>query len=278
MILTQISFGHGHPFDKGELEDIAENYVTSLFHSGQLCGEYFLTWIKGHLTCHTLMAGLGANKMRFHSDHSQAYLEKVIKAFGRMPVWTIQDDELPTRNPSWKASSLYLFTHAFDWKPPLCRGDTGEPIPSFLLPLESQAKNDIVRWQAEYILHDRLWLNSGALELPAYKQLVDPNSQLSTGGREICAEIEKRTTVPTFYFLMRYYAPNQGADDRPCPGCGKPWSSSQQEGAPFHHWLFRCQGCRLVSTLGVDVNKRLAKLGQWKPLTRRGNIRGKKHR
>jgi predicted nucleic acid-binding Zn ribbon protein len=265
MILTQIKFGRGRSREKSELEDAAENYVTSLFHSGQLCGEYFLTWIKGRLICHTLMAGVGADKSRFHSLHSKTYLEKVIKAFGRSPVWTIQDDEIPTRNPSWKASTLYLFTHAFDWKSPLCRGDTGQPIPAFSLPLEFQRKNDLIRWQAEYILHDRLWLNSGALELAAYKELVDPNSGLSADGREICADIEKATSVPTYYFLMRYSAAGQGADDRPCPGCGGLWHIPQPEGAAFHQWQFRCEACRLVSTVGVDINKRLAKIGQWKP-------------
>ncbi len=42
MILSQINFGHSGLLQKGELEDTAENYMGSRFHSGQLCGEYFL--------------------------------------------------------------------------------------------------------------------------------------------------------------------------------------------------------------------------------------------
>jgi predicted nucleic acid-binding Zn ribbon protein len=263
MILTQINFGNGRPLGKSELENTAENYIASLFHCGQLCGEYFLTWINGQLIWHTLMAGLGANKMRFHSDYGKSYLKKVIKAFRRAPVWTIQDDEVPTRNPSWKAPNLYLFTHAFDWKPPLGRGDTGQRIPVFLLPLTSQRKNELVSWQAEHIVHDRLWLNSGSLELAAYKELVEPNSRLSASGRELCAEIERATKVPTYYFLLRAYAPGQGEDDRPCPGCGKLWHTPQPQGVPFHQWPFRYETCRLVSTVGASIDKRLAKLGQW---------------
>ena len=278
MILIELNFGCGRSLEKGEMEDIAETYIASLFHAGQLCGEYFVTWIKGQLICHALIAGLGADKMRYHSDWGKANLKKVIKAFGRTPVWTNRDDERLKRNVSWKAPTLHLFTHAFDWKPPLCRGDSGQPVPTFLLPLVFQRKNDLIRWQAEYILHDRLWLNSGSLELAAYKELVDPNSCLSADGREICAEIEKATSMPTYYFLMRYYAPNQGADDRPCPGCGEPWHIPQPQGAPFHQWSFRCEPCRLVSTIGVDVNKRLAKLGQWTPRTRKTKIPLKRRR
>ncbi|MGI8966919.1 MAG: DUF2310 family Zn-ribbon-containing protein [Limisphaerales bacterium] len=263
MILVEIIFGSGGSLLHSESEDIAETYIASLFHAGQLCGEYFLTWIKGELICHTLMAGVGADKMRFHSDWGKANLQKVVKAFGKKPVWQIRDDEISKRNVSWNAPTLCLFTHAFDWNPPLCRGDTGKRIPTFLLPVNFQLKNDIGRWQAEYILHDRLWLNSGSLEMRAYKELVDPASELSVGGRKLCAAIEKATGVPAYYFLMRYYAPRHGEDDRPCPSCGEPWYIPQPPDAPFHTWPFRCEHCRLVSTIGVDINKRLATFGEW---------------
>lgn len=268
MILVEVKFGRGSSLQKSELEDIADGYIASLFHAGQLCGEYFLTWIKGELICHTLMAGVGAGKPRFHSDWGNANLKKVVKAFRQKPVWMVRDDELPKRNISWNASTLHLFTHALDWKPPVCRGDTGEAVPTFLLPLDFQTKDDIGRWQAEYVLHDRLWLNSGSLEMRAYKELVDPASELSVGGRELCAAIEKATGVPTYYFLMRYHAPEQGDDNRPCPGCGKDWHTPKSPDAPFHHWPFRCQHCRLVSTVGVNVNRRFAKIGQWNPSQR----------
>ena len=215
MIFVEVNFGRGSCLQKSELEDLAEAYIASLFHGGQLCGEYFLTQIKRELICHALMSGLGAEKLRFHSDWARSNLEKVEKAFGQKPVWKIRDDEVPKRNTSWRAPTLHLFTHAFDWKSPLCRGDTGAAIPVFLLPLDFQKKNDLVRWQDAYVLHDRLWLHSGSLETAAYRELVDPNSELTTDGLEVCATVEKATGVPTYYFLMRYSAPEQGDDNRP---------------------------------------------------------------
>ena len=267
MILSQINFGHGRSLDKEQSEETADNYISSLFHSGQLCGERFMTWIKGELIFHATMPGLGADKLKFHSDYGKATLKIVIEEFGRCPVWTITDDNAPKRNASWKAPTLHLFTHAFDDMPPLCRGDTAQPIPTFLLPLDFHHREYLGRWQDEYILHDRMWLNSGTLEIAAYKQLVDPNSDLSFIGRDLCAEIEKATKMPTYYFLKRHYAASEGVDDRPCPSCGAPWHVPQPPNAPFHHWPFRCEPCRLVSTSGVDVNKRLAKIGQWPPTT-----------
>lgn len=269
MIFVEINFGRSRSLQKSELEDIAENYIASLFHAGQLCGEYFLTWIKGELTCQTLMSGLGADKLRYHSHWAKPKLKEVKRAFGRKPVWKIRDDVVPKRNLYWNAPTLHLFTHAFDWKSPLCRGDTGGAVPVFLLPVDFQQKNDLIRWQAEYVLHDRLWLNSGSLEMPAYKELVNPKSDLSAAGHELCAAIEKATSVPTYYFLMRYSAPELGDDKRPCPGCGKAWDSPQPPDAPFHHWPFRCEHCRLVSTVGVDINSRLARVGQWNPTRRK---------
>jgi predicted nucleic acid-binding Zn ribbon protein len=263
MILVEIKFGNSRQRERSELEDTAETYIASLFHFGHLCGEYFLTWIKGQLICHTMMAGLGAEKLRFHSEGSRANLKRVVDTFGGNPVWTIRDDDMPARNVSWRSPSLHLFTHALDWKPPVCRGDTGEPVASFLLPVDFQIKNDLVRWQQEYILYDRLWLNSDSLELPAYKELVDPRSSLSLEGRRLCTEVQKATRVPTFYYLARFYASDE-MDDRPCPGCGKNWRTPQPDGAPFHQWAFCCKSCRLVSSVGVDVNRRLARIGQRK--------------
>src|SRR5262245_13828338 len=57
MIFVEINFGRSRSLQKCKLEDIAETYLASLFHSGQLCGEYLLTWIKSDLICHALTSG-----------------------------------------------------------------------------------------------------------------------------------------------------------------------------------------------------------------------------
>jgi predicted nucleic acid-binding Zn ribbon protein len=94
-------------------------------------------------------------------------------------------------------------------------------------------------------------------EVPAYKQLADPKSDLSVTGRELCARIEKATEKPTFYYLMRYWCRNDGEATRTCPLCGGEWRLSDQEKedkTPFHRFHFRCNGCRLVFRI-ADSNE-----------------------
>src|SRR5436305_12212667 len=124
MIFVEVNFGHGDGLQKSELKDLAGTYIASLLHGGQLCGEYFLTRIKHELVCHTIMSGLGADKLRFHSDWAKSSLKKVERGFGRKPVWKIRDDDAPKRNVSWRAPTLHLFTNGFDWKSPLSPSDT----------------------------------------------------------------------------------------------------------------------------------------------------------
>jgi len=233
-------------------------------HAGQIGLEYFIRWIDGKLVCCALVAGLGAAKPRFHSDWGRRDLEKVIEVFGKPPEWIVRDDDSPRRNTSWKAPTLHLFTHALDHDPPVTRGDNGDGIATFLLPMTGQQKQDITHWKAEYIEHDRIFLGSGPLEIAAYRELADVNSRLSKNGRQLCGQIEQATKIPTFYFLLRYYAHSDGEENRPCPKCGKPWRTSEPTGAPFYKFRFRCTPCRLVSEEGDDLNNRLAKIGEYK--------------
>ncbi len=57
-------------------------------------------------------------------------------------------------------------------------------------------------------------MRSGAVEIPAYRQLADPNSLLSEDGRRLCREVESRTGIPTFYYLLRYWGRSKDDDER----------------------------------------------------------------
>lgn len=257
MILANVTFGGPPKNTTEDLEDIAERYLGSLFQAGQICGEYFLTWTNGRLNAHVALAGGGALSLRYHSDSGKQDLERIVAVFGRRPIWKMLDDNARQRSPSWKRSSfLYLFTHAWDWASPVCRGDDGAPIPLFLLPISFHQKADAYSWQKSYRHHDSIWLGSAALEIPAYRQLADPDSELSQRGRELCRELESATGVPVFYYLMRYWGRTPGEKDRRCPGCGRRWNvkKTADESERFCKFDFRCERCRLVSHLGVSFD------------------------
>src|SRR3954464_11894436 len=93
MILANVIFGTRGRSERDQLEDIAESYLGTLYHSGQLCGEYFLTWTRGRLNAHVLLAGRAASEPRHHSKYGKRELKKVTDAFGRIPVWRILDDD-----------------------------------------------------------------------------------------------------------------------------------------------------------------------------------------
>jgi predicted nucleic acid-binding Zn ribbon protein len=269
MILANVIFGAPSRKPQVELEALAENYLGALFQAGQLCGEYFITRYKDRLSAHVLLAGRGATALRHHSQYGKEELEKVIKTFGARPVWQILDDDAHRRPSSWTgAPFLYLFTHALDWAPPVCRGDGKPPIPTFMLPLNFEQKTDLYRWQWSYYYHDNIWLGCGALEIAAYKQMADPTSELAAEGRDLCRDIERCTGVPTFYYLTRYWGKPKGEAERPCPGCGSTWKVEWPTlpKRRFWHFDFKCDRCRLVSHLGNSTDGgRHTRIGEFNP-------------
>jgi predicted nucleic acid-binding Zn ribbon protein len=270
MFLSKIVFGNCDD-SRGETtrSDIVEDYLVALLHNGQILGDYFFAPFKAELVVYTHVARPSALAKQYHSKWGLSSLRDVVKAFGQLPACEIIQDDVPERFPSWKKSSfLYLFTHAFDDMSPVCCGDSGRPIPVYLLPISDQTREDLYFWARHFKDHDNIWLASGALEIPAYKQTADPRSELSSVGRELCKEIESATDKKTFYYLHRYWGRNVGEQDRPCPICGHRWRTSKKEKVskelPFWNFWFRCVRCRLVSHCADSYdNERHAVIGEY---------------
>jgi predicted nucleic acid-binding Zn ribbon protein len=268
MILANVIFGSRRRNEPAQLADAAESYLAAMSHAGQLSDEYFLTWTKGRLNAHVLLASAAAIKPRHHSRYGQAELKKVTEAFGRKPLWRILDDDATQCPSSWKgAPFLYLFTHAFTKESPVFRGDGKPPIPIFTLPLTFEQKEQLYFWRRNYYDHDNIWMGSGALEIGAYRQMADPEQPLAEHGRDLCQAIEAATGVTTYYYLQRYRARLKGEDQRLCPGCGAAWKVENFPEPPkrFWHFDFKCDHCRLVSHLGVSTDGgRHTKIGELK--------------
>ena len=267
MILAHVTFGPRGRNEPGPLKDAAEAYLASLLRSGQICGEYYVAWTKGRLNARVMLAGRGAFQLRYHSPFGKQTLEKIVSLFGAKPAWRMLDDSAGQRPPTWKgAPYLCLFTHALDSDSPVCRGDGGTPIPTFLLPVGFEVKDELHAWQRSYYHHDNIWLDSGALEMAAYRQLADPDSQLARQGRALCRAIEAATQTPAFYFLMRYWGRAKGEADRLCPGCGGSWNCARppERAEGFWRFEFKCEPCRLVSHPGASTgSSRNTRIGEF---------------
>ncbi len=162
--------------------------------------------------------------------------------------------------------SLYLHPYTFDHSSPVRSPELEEPIPLYLLPLKPEERECIYFWAKAYRAHDRIWLDSGTLEMRAWRELADPRSNLARQGRKNCAGIENATGKPTYYYLERYYAHRSGEELRPCPLCGRRWAvrSLEEPGTGFSDFFFRCKRCRLVSGLGDSLEgSRLARIGEF---------------
>lgn len=269
MILAEARFGSRGKHEKDELEDLVQSYLASMLRNGQLCGKYFFAWIKGVLTAHIVLAGPSAHLRRHHSRWGKEDLRKVVETFGREPCWVMLDDETPKRSPSWKSAPfLYLHANMLDWAPPVRRGDNGEPIPSYLLPVTDLNRDHLYSWARSYQDHERVWIASGTLEIPAYRELANPGSRLPQEGLSLCRAIEKATDIPMYYYMKRYWGRRQGEESRKCPGCGRRWATGLQGAEDRDLWEFdfRCDDCRLVSHVADAYDdERHARIGEYRP-------------
>lgn len=272
MIAYKVIFGLIDKKNREQAEDLIENYISVLFHNGQACGEYFLVVQDGKFCIYLNVQGIQANLIKYHCKYGVMWLERMITFFGYAPQWELIDDEVPQKDKIWdKSPFLYLFTHLNDWESPLYRGDNGQPIPIYLISGEHEQREEIYLWQQQYKTYDRAWMQCGALEIPAYKQLVVPSSELAKTGRRICEYVEKEVGIPTYYYLMRYWGRRKNEEARLCPSCGNGWNTRQDNVDVYGvcRFVFKCEGCRLVSDLAVAYDdERHAIIGEWSKMNK----------
>lgn len=265
MYLTSIQFGKPRRGAEADFVGLIVDYLGALVNNDQIAS----TWIlKDHEPPHTAFVSIpraSALADRHHSPWGRQMLRAVLKAGASSPR-VVAVERPPLRSPSWRqAKTLFLYTSWLDSEPPLRAVDFAEPIPLYTTPLPSREREYVIGWADQFREHDKIWIATGDLEIPAYKQLVEPTSGLSEFGLECRAQIEAACGKPTYYYLPRYFAYLEGEHSRRCPSCGKAWAVRRTEAthrrARFH---FRCRRCRLVSHRGVDVDGRLAKIGDFR--------------
>lgn len=268
MFLTRIRFGRPRSTLEKDPIDAVHAYLASLLKNGQIGDDYLVRELQPPIEAYVKIPRPDALKTRHLSPWGRRTFNVITEVFGTQPIVESIEAATSRRFPSWRsAKSLYLYTHWFDDGPPLHSPEFAAPIPLYLLPITAERREYIHGWAQSYRDHDRIWIGSGRLEIPAYKELVDPASDLSQKGREHCAEIEAAIGKPTFYYLMRYYGRREGETERPCPGCGRPWSVRRRKAAHrFAEFEFTCRPCRLVSHSSVtEEDERHARIGEYRP-------------
>jgi predicted nucleic acid-binding Zn ribbon protein len=275
MHLARINFGKGvgRRIDKERLWNKANWYISELMRDGQIYSNSMAAWTSEGLVAQVEMPFADSLDDKHLRKWGQKYLAEVCEAFGRKPtiVVTVDEERLKSYRPNhWKRSkSLYLYANSLTIDPPIRAGDTGDPIPAYLLKPTGELSDAVRSWAISYRGHESVWYDSSTLETQAYRQLADPNSELSERGLAACALMEAVTGKPTYYYLTRYHGRIESDIRRRCPGCGKRWSVSSNVNADriedFHLFPLRCTPCRLVSHHAVSFNdERRARIGEFK--------------
>ncbi len=271
-ITAKINFGKPKKNISDEkINDLVVDYQTQLMRRGQIAGsQYSWCYTNGQVQSFVNLTRPDSLLEKYHSQWCLGYIEKIFDIFGKNPTWKIVDDRVPKRFPNWRSSKgLVLYTDMFGYVNCVYKLNRKEKIPLYLLPLDDQEIEDIHFWIRSYRLHDGIWIGSGKLEIPAYKELADPTTELSTTGRELCSIIEKKTKIPTYYYMMRYWGRIEGEKRRRCPLCGDSWATeyATRDEAKFWEFDFLCEKCRLVSSLASSYdNQRCAHIGEYKSI------------
>lgn len=270
MLVLEIQFKPHKNSDnaRSELYEEVISFYTALERNGQVFGEEKIYWADSKLKLITYTLRPDAFQQKYYSELANNHWQVIIKLCDGQPTFNILNDRIPKRFVRWQnADCLYLFTHALDITSAICSGKDGSPIPAYLVPITEFQRERLFFWTKTYRNLDRLWLDSGSLEMKAYKEMAKPNSSLSKEGRQICKWIEDATNKPTYLYLIRYWGWSEGESERVCPLCGRSWNFEKDPKfvAGIYWFDFLCQSCRIVSHIGSSSeNERYARIGEFR--------------
>lgn len=252
MFLSLATFGKTPSgMDAEDVRDKLDGYMSMLQKNGQICGDALHAVSGGTVIAYAYRVRLDSTSRQYHSRYGLKELDAICDLFGQDPSWQILADDIPAEFPDLlDASSLCMFTSAFDGQSPIHSMDSGDIYPAYLIPIDDDERESLYFWSREYNRIDGIWFSSGELEIPAYEQMASPTSLLAKQGRELALLVESALNTPVYYFLMRYYGRGEHESERRCPGCGREWWHHTEAGSTdFWNFPFRCVECRLVSHL-----------------------------
>lgn len=235
------------------LEQAVYSLLAHLGQQGHLWGGPQVVWAQDtlYVTCQVPFAD------SLEAPHVGSEVQRSLRQLGAVaanPIsWTLRGSNGSNRNTpvSWDACpSFFLMTNLLEQRSPLVAGDDGEAVPLYLLPLAASLRERLTFWMRAYNAHDQIWFDSRDLELAAYSQLANVDSELCRRGQSICADVEAATSRPTYFYLHCHYA-RSPIHVEVCPACSKGWVVASPSNPPgLASFPLRCDPCRLVSIHG----------------------------
>ncbi len=238
-------------FNRHNFFEHVGNYLGGLFRNSQIINlEWQYESIEGGFELNLFCPEKDSYKDKYSNKLTKLSKDKVFTEFKCLfdYVYIGLDPEFEETIISEKAQFLILKSNRIS---PIQDGETKDQIPLYRLPYTYKGESfiDIIDWNRDYDNIAGLWYSGYGAEVWTSEQLNNPNSELNKKGRACCANLEKITRIPTYYYLF-YSAQISGMEDlimRTCPGCKEDWIL--EEHSDFRIYDCKCDKCRLVSTM-----------------------------
>jgi predicted nucleic acid-binding Zn ribbon protein len=241
-----------------EALDKVQSYLAALLHNGQVVGDHTpMAKVSGGYLVTVSLPETDALADRFANRWVRKRLRDLAAVEVDRPKVTHLGTDPESRTPCRcrKRSFLILFATFLNAEPPLRCGACFGPIALYKVPATNEAGNhqEVLWWQDTYQAMDWLFIGTGPGERFAHDQLSRFDSELSKDGRELARNLEKKVSVPVYYYLSKHFGRSDQAErNRNCPSCRKAWLLKE----PLHRVFdFQCRRCRLLSNVAFEVRR-----------------------
>lgn len=224
--------------------------------SGQILGRNTTRYISGLriielVHCHETTS-LEVQNDNFYVNLRKGLLEELCEA--KVEYKLLQESTQDASVCQCAKSDFYLLiTEELSIYSPVKCGTCFETVPLYKLPAYfDNGYMPILNWESDYQACDTLQMNGRTGEVWAINQMENPNAELATQGREVCAGIEQNTNTPTYYFIPNSKVTTVEEElDSVCPACKQEWLLTQPLAGGI--FPFKCDNCRLISTFSSNI-------------------------
>jgi predicted nucleic acid-binding Zn ribbon protein len=268
MCTVKISFDYSGADEEGEVVDAVDDMLNSLRFNGQILGrEHPLVQDADGFSAFVYTPAKNALSPRHNSRYTIDNIRKLASYGVAKPRVVILDAD---PDGDWvcrcrKRNAIILETSYDSLDSPLRCEKCAAPVPLYQIRDDGNTRvhDSIIPWMSDFESLHRLFMYDATGVRFAYREISKADSSLSIRGREICRRIESLTSVPTYYSLYCHHGRSMKRElSRTCPSCDGKWLSDKSWHSLREDCLFRCDPCRLVSSIALDVySEHIAKRG-----------------
>lgn len=238
--------------DRDRLANRAYELLAAWYKNGQIVSDGWPLADRGdQIEAVVRVPELSALSDAHHNVYVREVLTTLLPVVPQVEVVGPEPDSLAACGCS-PSSAFVLFTHYLSFDPPVRCLDCFGIVPLYRLPYAHDREPlAILQWAADYRACDTLQMHCTTGERFGERQLSEHDSSLSKNGRDLATELERRAGTPVFYYIHKMRSRGRPAElTRLCPSCNSPWLLERST----HGFDFRCNPCRLVSSVASDAS------------------------